>query len=321
MTTTRHNPTTPSSAWARLSLGLTASLSALALALHQGRGPLGTPPASGLRFASIEAWYQRRTPVEVSLGVIRVLTMIVAIGGVALFALALVSALLARTPRTSLHHLSATLAALLPRRLRRWRDLAAGLGLSAAIGLTTISGANATTGPRDQVGQARTTIAGDQRPTMAPIRKAGDPASGQHWPDIGRPRPTSIPITTTPATTRTSPTTTSPATTTSSPTTTTPATTRTSSTSTAAATSTTPSVPATTAPVAIPADHTYVVRPGDSFWSIAEDAVSRANPDAPESDISEYWVALIAANRALLPDPSNPDVLLVGTTIRLPRPG
>lgn len=332
---TSHRRATPSSALARLFFGLAASLAALVLAWQQGRGPLGTPPTAGLRFDTIERWYRQRTPIEMSLGIIRVITLIAAVGAVVVFGLALLSAILARTTRSPLQRLSLSFAALLPRRLRRLRDLAAGVGLSAALGLGPLIGAHAATPPRSATaGEARTTIAADKRSPIAPIdvRSAGDPTSGQEWPDIRRRSPATSRIPATTASTTNPPPT--PATTTNTKTKTAPATTPTTPTAPEATTPTTPAIPAATppkpasvSPALQPSPPTagnvvaYLVRPGDSFWSIAEEIVLRANPHAPESAIAHYWKALIAENRALLPDPSNPDVLLVGTTIRLPKAG
>jgi hypothetical protein len=64
---------------------------------------------------------------------------------------------------------------------------------------------------------------------------------------------------------------------------------------------------------------TWVVEPGDSFWSIAEDVVTgpdRSSP--PERDVSRYWRRLVDANRDRLVDPGNPDLLLPGQTLTLP---
>jgi nucleoid-associated protein YgaU len=64
---------------------------------------------------------------------------------------------------------------------------------------------------------------------------------------------------------------------------------------------------------------TWVVEPGDSFWSIAEDVVTPpGQPAPPERDVSRYWRRLVDANRDRLVDPGNPDVLLPGQTLTLP---
>jgi hypothetical protein len=63
----------------------------------------------------------------------------------------------------------------------------------------------------------------------------------------------------------------------------------------------------------------YVVKPGDHFWSIAEAEVkSAAKGEVTEADVASYWVKLVELNRKSLPDPTNPDVLLMGASIYLP---
>ena len=55
--------------------------------------------------------------------------------------------------------------------------------------------------------------------------------------------------------------------------------------------------------------------PGDSFWSLAVDAVGDgARPVA----VDDYWRRLIAANRARLVDPANPDLLYPGQVLAAP---
>lgn len=72
------------------------------------------------------------------------------------------------------------------------------------------------------------------------------------------------------------------------------------------------------APVAPPADEEVVVEPGDSFWSLAADAVGdHARPAA----VDDYWRRLIARNRARLVDPGNPDLLYPGQVLALPPIG
>jgi nucleoid-associated protein YgaU len=64
---------------------------------------------------------------------------------------------------------------------------------------------------------------------------------------------------------------------------------------------------------------TWVIEPGDSFWSIAEDVVARPDqPTPPERDVARYWRRLVDANRDRLVDPGNPDLLMTGQTLMLP---
>ena len=67
-------------------------------------------------------------------------------------------------------------------------------------------------------------------------------------------------------------------------------------------------VPGTTAEAA--ATDTYVVRPGDSLWSIA-----RAHPGGA-GPVERRWRAIWAANRDLVGD--DPDLILPGQVLRLP---
>ncbi len=64
---------------------------------------------------------------------------------------------------------------------------------------------------------------------------------------------------------------------------------------------------------------TYVVRPGDSFWSIAEARVGAAADitTGPE-EVARYWWTLIQVNRTDLPVPGHPDLLFPGDRLRLP---
>jgi hypothetical protein len=73
-------------------------------------------------------------------------------------------------------------------------------------------------------------------------------------------------------------------------------------------------VPAPAPPPSLPLEE-VVVAPGDSFWSLAVDAVT----DRPaRGEVDRYWRQLIEANRARLVDPGNPDLLYPGQRLRLP---
>lgn len=62
----------------------------------------------------------------------------------------------------------------------------------------------------------------------------------------------------------------------------------------------------------------WLVEPGDHLWSIAEQAVLERGLDPTEASVASYWLRLIEANRAILVDPGNPDLLLPGQTVTLP---
>ncbi len=66
---------------------------------------------------------------------------------------------------------------------------------------------------------------------------------------------------------------------------------------------------------------TWVVEPGDSLWSIAEEVMTAPDGSTPdERTVSRYWQRLIAANRANLIDPDNADLLLPGQRLTVPPP-
>jgi len=64
------------------------------------------------------------------------------------------------------------------------------------------------------------------------------------------------------------------------------------------------------APAAPTGGGTYVVRPGDSLWSIA-----RAHP-APSGDVGTRWRAIWRSNRGVVGD--DPDLIHPGQALRLP---
>ncbi|MDD9369896.1 MAG: LysM domain-containing protein [Acidimicrobiales bacterium] len=73
-------------------------------------------------------------------------------------------------------------------------------------------------------------------------------------------------------------------------------------------------------PAALAVDPTaWVVEPGDSLWSIAEEVVAPTDGTSPaERTVTRYWQRLVAANRANLVDPGNPDLLVPGQQLVLP---
>jgi nucleoid-associated protein YgaU len=68
------------------------------------------------------------------------------------------------------------------------------------------------------------------------------------------------------------------------------------------------------------AGDTVVVQPGDSLWSIAEEALVDLTGHADDRTISRYWRRVVDANRAALVDPGNPDLIFAGQVITLPAP-
>ena len=58
---------------------------------------------------------------------------------------------------------------------------------------------------------------------------------------------------------------------------------------------------------------TYVVRPGDSLWSIAHD---HPDPDYDAASVDQRWRAIWLANREVVGD--DPDLIIPGQALRLP---
>lgn len=63
---------------------------------------------------------------------------------------------------------------------------------------------------------------------------------------------------------------------------------------------------------------TVVVQPGDSLWSIAEEALMDLTGRADAREVDAYWRRVVAANRSVLTDPLNPDLIFAGQVIVLP---
>lgn len=68
-----------------------------------------------------------------------------------------------------------------------------------------------------------------------------------------------------------------------------------------------------------PVSKRVVVVPGDSFWSIAEEAVRDAGVAQPDdADVARYWRRVIEQNRTTLVDPATPDLIYAGQVFTLP---
>ena len=73
-----------------------------------------------------------------------------------------------------------------------------------------------------------------------------------------------------------------------------------------------PAVTATESP-------TWVINRGDHLWRVAERTVNgRLGHHASAADIEHYWRRLIEANRHVLADPPNPDLVFAGQVFELP---
>ena len=66
---------------------------------------------------------------------------------------------------------------------------------------------------------------------------------------------------------------------------------------------------------------TWLVRPGDHLWSIAERTLASAwARPVSDDEVTPYWRELVEHNRDRLADPSNPDLIFPDQTILLPAP-
>lgn len=69
-----------------------------------------------------------------------------------------------------------------------------------------------------------------------------------------------------------------------------------------------------------PAEASYTVAAGDTFWSIAAETVQRASGRAPtDAQVAPYWRVLIDANRDRLAVPGDPDLIYPGQVFTLPQ--
>jgi nucleoid-associated protein YgaU len=81
-----------------------------------------------------------------------------------------------------------------------------------------------------------------------------------------------------------------------------------------------PNDPTAGAPV-MSDQETWVVHAGDTFWSIAEEALAdHRGSFPPQNDVIRYWRQLIAVNQPNLAAPGNPDLLVPGQSLVLPSP-
>jgi hypothetical protein len=71
----------------------------------------------------------------------------------------------------------------------------------------------------------------------------------------------------------------------------------------------------------VPSDHEVVVRPGDSFWVLAErHETERLGRRPTEAEVGACWQELVAVNRHRLAVPDDPDLLFPGQTLIVPCP-
>lgn len=76
--------------------------------------------------------------------------------------------------------------------------------------------------------------------------------------------------------------------------------------------------PTATLPVTDP-QRTWIVQPGESFWSIASEHLSDINGRAvTEREVDPYWRQVIEVNRSRLVNPNDADLLFTGQVLELP---
>ena len=81
------------------------------------------------------------------------------------------------------------------------------------------------------------------------------------------------------------------------------------------------SAAAQSTPTTTPATDRWTVKPGECFWSIAEDVLAARWGRAPtDAEIVPYWQRLIEANRHHLAQVDNPDLIFPAQVFVLPAP-
>ena len=93
--------------------------------------------------------------------------------------------------------------------------------------------------------------------------------------------------------------------------------------STTTTTTTPPPAAPTSGPVPTsgsPGRTTWTIQPGEHFWHVASVVVAERGSTPTEFEIARYWRSLIEANRSVLADPTNPDLVFPGQVLTLPVP-
>jgi hypothetical protein len=68
-----------------------------------------------------------------------------------------------------------------------------------------------------------------------------------------------------------------------------------------------------------PFEAIWIVRPGDDLWSIASAHLTRARGEPPAlAELARYWWQVVQMNRAGLPNPEDPNLLLPGDRVTMP---
>jgi hypothetical protein len=80
-----------------------------------------------------------------------------------------------------------------------------------------------------------------------------------------------------------------------------------------------PSPPAAESTPSLTGVDTWIVQPGESFWSIASEHLSDANGHtASDEEVATYWRQVVDHNRSRLVNPDDADLLFNGQEIELP---
>jgi hypothetical protein len=298
-------------------LGLAAWTAALAIGarvlLTSGAETLSIPLRST---DGMTVWMSDTPPADMAMAVLRLLAL------AAIFYLLAVTAMGVVVRGARVGALATALDRVTPRLVRRLVSGGSGLGLmlGGAVGalpfpgfgaherpalVTAAPGEAAASDPAGTATMARLpdptatmTHAGTRQPAATMTRDAGGRANS---PTTATETPTETPTTATVITSTTE-----------------TATTTAAATGTAAAAATTV-LPATPALPELDSG-TWVVEPGESLWSIAEDVLAASSAPLDERAVGRYWRRLVAANRAGLADPANTDLLVPGQRLVVPPP-
>ena len=252
-------------------------------ALHAlGAGPLGVPLTSR---GELVGWVDRTQPEVMAVALVRLAAL--ACG----WYLAVCTLALALTRPLGRPRLAAAVARMTPAVVGRIVSGGGGLGLAAgtllgALPSTTLTTTLATSAivatPAAATPADRTQSPGPPTPTATMTRMPDDKPGAPASATMTR-RPSPVAASSTPPP--------------------------------AAQAPATPAVPPP--PAAGPSS--WIVEPGDSFWSIATDTVSPPEPGGPDHRlVAGYWRRLVEANRSRLIDPGNPDLLVPGQELVLP---
>ena len=70
-----------------------------------------------------------------------------------------------------------------------------------------------------------------------------------------------------------------------------------------------------------PAGRMWTVQPGDHLWRVAERTLADVWGRPPTDDeVAPYWRQVVDANRPVLADPANPDLVFAGQELTIPEP-